>query len=34
MGNDKLTWNGVGGLCGELQADVVRRGRCLWRVTS
>ena len=34
VGSYKLTWHGVGGVCGELQADVARRGRCLWAVTS
>ena len=37
MGRYKLTWHGVGGVCGELQADVAWRERfswCLWGVTS
>ena len=34
MGSYKLTWHGVGGVCGELQADVARLGRCLWGITS
>ena len=34
MGSYQLTWHGVGGVCGELQADVARCGRCLWGVTS
>ena len=34
MGSYKLTWHGVGGLCGELQADVAQRGRFLWGVTN
>ena len=34
MGSYKLTLHGVGGFCWELQADVVRLGRCLWGVTS
>ena len=34
MGSYKLTWHGVGGVCGELQADVTRCGRCFGGVTS
>ena len=26
MGSYKLTWHGVGGVCGELQADVANVG--------
>ena len=33
-GSYKLTWHGVGGVCGESQADVARCWQCLWGVTS
>ena len=34
VGSFQLTSHVVGGVCGELQADVARRGRCLWGVTN
>ena len=37
VGSYKLTWHGVSGfsgVCGELPADVARRGRSSWEVTS
>ena len=37
MGSYKLPWHGVGGVggvYGELQADLARCGRCLWGLTS